>query len=193
MAKKRAKIIEDSDLEKILTYIDDNKRFPLRDKVAVLLSVKAGLRAKEIANLQWYAVEKSDGSLREYMELGSEVTKGGTERVVPINKHLAKALKQLRKSRPRDKYIVHSDAGPNKRTSGAMRKWFHYLYNSEIGLKGCSSHSGRRTAITKLARIHGNYDCSIVEVQRFAGHADLATTASYIEPSKNVRKLVDAI
>jgi len=70
--------------------------------------------------------------------------------------------------------------------------WFKRLYD-RLELEGCSSHSGRRTFITRLARRSGLHDCSIKDVQNLAGHAHLGTTEAYIEPSPNVARLVAAI
>ena len=39
-------------------------RYPLRNKVIALLSIKAGLRAKEIANLTWAMVTDAQGHLK---------------------------------------------------------------------------------------------------------------------------------
>jgi integrase len=76
-------------------------------------------------------------------------------------------------------------------TPGAMRVWFHRLYEG-MGYEGCSSHSGRRTAITKWARNITTAGGSLKDVQEMAGHAALSTTQGYIDENKNAkRKVVD--
>jgi integrase len=52
MPGKQAKILSDEIIKDLLTYAG-RSRYPARNKVIVLLSVKAGLRAAEIANLKW--------------------------------------------------------------------------------------------------------------------------------------------
>ena len=48
MRGKQAKILSDDNLEDVLLFAETS-RHPLRNKVIVLLSAKAGLRAGEIA------------------------------------------------------------------------------------------------------------------------------------------------
>jgi integrase len=63
MAGKQAKILNDKQLAHLLAYASTT-RYPLRNRVIVLLSVKAGLRAGEIAKLTWDMV-LDRGSLRD--------------------------------------------------------------------------------------------------------------------------------
>jgi integrase len=49
---KRAKIISDKQIRAVLAELG-NRRYPPRDRTMFLLSLKAGLRAKEIASLTW--------------------------------------------------------------------------------------------------------------------------------------------
>lgn len=49
---KQAKILTKHQADAVLSYLAST-RYPLRDRVIFLLSVKAGLRAKEIASLTW--------------------------------------------------------------------------------------------------------------------------------------------
>ena len=50
MRGKQAKILSNDNLEDLLLFAETN-RHPLRNKLIVLLSAKAGLRAGEIAHL----------------------------------------------------------------------------------------------------------------------------------------------
>ena len=52
MPGKHAKILSEGDLQDLLAYAAATRN-PLRNRVIVLLSAKAGLRAGEIANLTW--------------------------------------------------------------------------------------------------------------------------------------------
>ena len=62
------------------------------------------------------------------------------------------------------------------------------------GLHGCSSHSGRRTFITKAARLVHKTGGSLRDVQLLAGHASITTTQRYIEGDTDAqRKLVSLI
>ena len=62
----------------------------------------------------------------------------------------------------------------------AVVNWFHALY-AELGLEGCSSHSGRRTFITNAAKLVHRAGGSLRDVQLLAGHRSIQTTEGYIE------------
>ena len=52
---KQAKILTKPQAEAVLSYLAST-RYPVRNRVIFLLSLKAGLRAKEIASLRWELV-----------------------------------------------------------------------------------------------------------------------------------------
>jgi integrase len=71
--------------------------------------------------------------------------------------------------------------------------WFVQLF-AELGLDGCSSHSGRRTFITAAARNAHRAGYSLRDVQLLAGHRSIETTQRYIDGSTHgQRKLVSLI
>ena len=59
---KQAKTLTKAQVDAALGYLS-NTRHPARNRVILLLSVKAGLRAKEIASLTWDMVTTSDGEI----------------------------------------------------------------------------------------------------------------------------------
>ena len=68
--------------------------------------------------------------------------------------------------------------------------WFAKAYRA-IGLQGCSSHSGRRTFITRAARLVHKVGGSLRDVQLLAGHRSIQTTQRYIDGDTDAqRKLV---
>src|ERR1039457_1820615 len=92
MIGKRAKILAQGDVEDLL-FFAQHPRHPIRNQVIVLLSLKAGLRAAEIANLAWDMVVDPTG---EIAKLRDRVAKNGSGRVIPIHPDLRDALMQLR-------------------------------------------------------------------------------------------------
>jgi integrase/recombinase XerD len=74
-----------------------------------------------------------------------------------------------------------------------VQLWFHRLYRT-LELAGCSSHSGRRTFITRATRKVSEAGGSLRDVQQLAGHTSLAMTQRYIEGDTDAkRKLVALI
>jgi integrase/recombinase XerD len=183
---KQAKTLSDRQIEATLGVLSRSRR-PERDTAAFLLSVKAGLRAKEIAAVTWAMVTDGEGRVADELRLTNDASKGKAGgRVIDLNKQLKAALVALHSLGPArplpDEPIIGG-------TAGAMRVWFLRLYEG-MSFTGMSSHSGRRTAITRWARKITEAGGSLREVQELAGHADLATTQGYIEVNKNAKSKV---
>ena len=71
--------------------------------------------------------------------------------------------------------------------------WFAKAFRA-VGLEGCSSHSGRRTFITRAARLVHQAGGSLRDVQVLAGHRSLLTTQRYIDGDTDAqRKLISLI
>ena len=68
MIGKRAKILSPDHVEDLLVFARQT-RHPIRNQVLVLLSVKAGLRAGEIANLTWPMLAEPTGEIGMSLEL----------------------------------------------------------------------------------------------------------------------------
>jgi integrase len=60
MSGRQAKVLSDQQIEDLLVYTSTTRN-PERNRVLVLLSIKAGLRAGEIANLTWDMVISGAG------------------------------------------------------------------------------------------------------------------------------------
>lgn len=191
---KQAKIIGDRQTKAVLNHLEST-RHPERDQVMFLLSVKAGLRAKEIASLTWRMITDAHGELGQTIELPNKASKGkGGGRTVPMNPDLRAALVQLKaihKNPSPERPVVYSERGQGM-SPGSVTVWFFRLYHS-IGFDGCSSHSGRRTFITKAARKIVEAGGSLRDVQQLAGHASLSVTQAYIEGDSDAKRRVVAM
>jgi integrase/recombinase XerD len=193
---KRAKILNSKQENVVLKHLETT-RYPERDRALFLLSMKAGLRAAEIAALSWAMVTDANGQIGDSIALENKATKGKKGgRDIPLHPALREALQALLdvrgdSVRP-DWPVIHSERGEG--LSGAsVAVWFHRLY-SDLGLEGCSSHSGRRTFVTRAAKKCIEAGGSLRDVQQLAGHSHLATTQRYIEgDSEAKRRLVSMI
>ena len=191
---RQAKILTDRQIRAVLTELD-TRRYPLRDRVMFMLSLKAGLRAKEIAGVTWGMVIDAEGEIADVIALENRVAKGTSGRVIPIHPDLKAALIALQRERGDrvrcDLPIIHSERDRGL-SPGAVAVWFHRLYAS-LGMIGCSSHSGRRTFITRAARKIGEVGGSLRDIQQLAGHSSLGTTARYIEGDDDAQRKVVAL
>jgi integrase/recombinase XerD len=89
-------------------------------------------------------------------------------------------------------YVAQSERG-GAMTPQSIVVWFNRAFRS-IGLKGCSSHSGRRTFVTRAARLVHKAGGSLRDVQLLAGHRSIQTTQRYIDGDSDAqRKLVSLI
>jgi integrase/recombinase XerD len=71
--------------------------------------------------------------------------------------------------------------------------WFSRAYQT-LGFEGCSSHSGRRTFITRAARVVHKAGGSLRDVQLLAGHRSIQTTQRYIDGDSDAqRRLISLI
>lgn len=78
-------------------------------------------------------------------------------------------------------------------TAVSIVNWFATAFRA-VGLDGCSSHSGRRTFVTRAARAAHRAGASIRDVQLLAGHRSIQTTQRYIDGDTEAqRKLVSLI
>jgi integrase/recombinase XerD len=191
MPGKQAKILSTDQIKRLLVFTSTTRN-PDRDKLIVLLSLKAGLRAGEIAKLTWDMVLGPTGEIGHVIELHDGAAKKKSGRLIPIHPKLRTALAAWRKVTSGSGSVILSEHG------GAMRpvsivNWFALAYRA-VGLEGCSSHSGRRTFITRAARLVHKAGGSLRDVQLLAGHRSIQTTQRYIDGDSDAqRKLVSMI
>ncbi len=193
MDRQPARVLEATDVCRLLSHTK-NHRHQQRNTVIILLSFKAGLRACEIAGLTWQMLLKTDGHIADHIQISKHIAKYGSGRHIPMHADLLKALADyhLTIGRPQEGPTILSERGGHM-TPRSIVNWFHDAYAS-LELRGCSSHSGRRTFITQSARIISKTGGSLRDVQELAGHRALTTTERYIEGDRDAqRKLISLI
>jgi integrase/recombinase XerD len=158
----------------------------------VLLGVKAGLRACEIAGLEWSMVLDGQGSIGWSLNVWDAIAKKRSGRRIPIHPQLRRALIELSEEAGCFGPIIRSERG-GEITPNSIVNWFVAMC-AELGLEGCSSHSGRRSFITKAARKVALTGGSLRDVQLLAGHRSIETTQRYIDGDTQAqRRLVSLI
>jgi integrase len=191
MAGKQAKILSKDQLSDLLLYASCT-RHPDRNRLIALLSAKAGLRAGEIAKLTWDMVLEPGGGIGSSIELHDHAAKNRGGRQIPLHLELRHALVVWRHETDGVGPVIRSERG-NAMRPVSIVIWFSRAYRA-IGLTGCSSHSGRRTFITRAARLVHKVGGSLRDVQLLAGHRSIVTTQRYIDGDSDAqRKLVSML
>lgn len=195
MAGKQAKIVDEAGLELMLRVVQDH-RYPIRDRALVLLSYKAGMRAAEIAQVTWFMVMRPNKTIDEVLALENRIAKKKSGRTIPLAPVLQQALMELwdwthitrRRVIGMHDPIILSERSyrPNPQAPLEVMRatsigYFFWKLYRKCGLEGCSSHSGRRTFITKGANLIVAAGGSLRDVQQLAGHRSLQQTQTYIE------------
>ena len=191
---KQAKILSKTQIDVLLAFVS-TRRHPLRNRVILLLSFRAGLRAKEIAGLTWGMVCAADGSLADDIALEDIASKSRSGRRIPLAKELKQGLAALREATSNlasEDHVIQTERGEST-SAQVIINMFAAWYRA-VGFAGCSSHSGRRTFITNAARRISTVGGSLRDVQLLAGHSSLNTTQRYIEYSPvAARRVVDLV
>ncbi|RXG84837.1 tyrosine-type recombinase/integrase [Bradyrhizobium zhanjiangense] len=191
MPGKQAKTLSTEHIDDLL-FFAERSRHPLRNRLIVLLSVKAGLRAAEIAKLSWDMVLDPSGAVGGTLALQDQIAKKRSGRTIPIHADLQQALVKARQLCNGRGPVVRSERG-GALTPMTIVVWFNRAYK-QLGFEGCSSHSGRRTFITRAARAVHKAGGSLRDVQLLAGHRSIQTTQRYIDgDSDTQRKLIAMI
>src|SRR3984957_19255566 len=191
MACKQAKTLSTDHIDDLLFFAECS-RHPLRNRLIILLSVKAGLRAAEIAKLSWEMVLGPSGKVGVAIELQDKIAKKRGGRSIPLHVELRGALIEARKLCNGQGPIIRSERG-GAMTPMSIVVWFTRAYQM-LGFDGCSSHSGRRTFITRAARVVHKAGGSLRDVQLLAGHRSIQTTQRYIDGDSDAqRRLVSLI
>ena len=190
MLGKQAKILSDDNIRDLLAFTT-HTRYPDRNRVIVLLSVKAGLRAGEISNLTWDMVTDPTGKIGTVIALEYRIAKKKSGRVIPLHRDLRDALVTLRNTTGGDGPVVRSERDRQMMPLSIVT-WFTIAYRA-IGLTGCSSHSGRRTFVTRAARFIHKAGGSLRDVQLLAGHRSIQTTQRYIDGDSDAQRRLVAL
>ena len=172
---KQAQTLNEAQLRRVLHYCR-SRRHCVRDSTIIQFNFYAGLRAKELAGLKRSDVFDEQGVVREQFTLSAAQSKGGKTRTVYLNQRLRRVLEdysRLLNLTDPSRALFESQKGGHF-SANTMCQLFLDIY-SAMGLKDASSHSGRRTFITRLA----NKGVGVRLLAALAGHSHISTTQRY--------------
>ncbi|MFJ1270148.1 tyrosine-type recombinase/integrase [Legionella lytica] len=186
----KAKVLTENEF-KLLTLVAKEGTLGVRNLAMIYCSFGLGLRAKEIASLTLGDVANSQYQLLDEISLKRSMTKGDKQRHVylthkKIRETLQAHINSL-KGTPFNKPLFQTQR-KSRFTANTLQKWFRAVYD-KAGIHGASSHSGRRTFITRLIE----QGADIKAVSRLAGHANIVTTAIYVEDNPERLKRISSL
>jgi site-specific recombinase XerD len=181
--KPLPKTLSPGEAERLIDAAKGTQPRDLRDQALVELLYGAGLRVSEAVGLTRTGVDLDDRFVR--------VTgKGGKERVVPIGRHAAEAVRRyLSRGRPyldrrhRPELFLNAKGGPLTR-AGAFLILRRLAEKAGLDPARVHPHILRHSFATHL--LEGGAD--LRSVQEMLGHADLSTTELYTHVSDSRRR-----
>jgi integrase/recombinase XerD len=96
---KQAKLITPHQERAVLKHLN-HTRNAARDRAMFLLSLKAGLRVKEIATLTWNMITDDSGKIGACIEIPDNASKGRSGRTIYLHPELKPALEVLQTVSP---------------------------------------------------------------------------------------------
>jgi integrase/recombinase XerD len=182
----QAKSLTQAEITTILKHIEANTNAK-RNRMMFLLTLQAGLRVGEVAQLKLADVRNTDGSIKTEVYFAAERVKHAHARTVFLNQRLQAELAEYISSRTwldNAQPLFTTLRGAKKPFSAnTLAQLFHYLYKKALVFQG-SSHSGRRTFITTLAQ----KGISVRVLASLAGHRSLNTTMRYIDVNDEMKR-----
>jgi len=169
--------LNQQDTRRLITSVDLNSKNGNRDHAIIQLLLQGGLRVGELSrlNINDVTLHKTSG----YIRISDEKTR--SDRTIPINASVRNAIRkyyEIRDTSSGSEPLFISQLG--KRISIKTVQYLVKKYLCASGRSDLSSRDLRR----HLA--HGLYEKTknLPVVQQVLGHRSIATTARYIQPTK---------
>lgn len=191
-----ARTLSPQELNHALSSAAQCPRWGLRNRALLLITHWSGMRVCEVASLRLADVLDVRGEVLNEVQLTASQTKGSHSRVVVFPQRLQTELRNYIRKQFGLKTLsgVAYEFGHkplfytqkrNAFTPNTLTQTFAAIYQ-EAGIKGATSHSGRRTWLTQLAAKGAN----VRVLQSLAGHRSLAVTQRYIDVNDQLRRTV---
>jgi integrase/recombinase XerD len=154
------------------------------------------MRVGEIASLTISDIQNDDDTIKSEIRLSASQTKGNASRTVLVPRKLRDELTTYLQQRfgiadllavtltDTQRALFPTQKNPKRGfTANTLCQLFHKIYK-DARMTGATSHSGRRSFITKLA----DKGVGVRVLMALAGHKSIATTQRYIELNPTVMK-----
>jgi len=174
----QGKVLSSSELEKLFSWGFQNPR----DRCLFAICLHSGCRISEALSLRLADIQDGFITLRKSTTKGKKAT-----RQVPINGKLQEFLDDYL-----DSTFLHSWLFPGKydKLTRAAADLIFKKACARCGIKGASTHSFRRTALTQMH--HAGIPLRVI--QRISGHSSLEVLQRYLEvEDEQILEAVEAI
>ncbi len=190
---KQARTLSDRELKNLLTLVA-RRRYALRDRNMLLLTHWAGMRIGEVAALLVGDIVGLKGEIVEEINLKAYQTKGDHSRSVVLSTRMRSELRQYLLSRfaVRSLKEVATEELDKPLFATQMRDGFtantacyhFFMLYRQAGFTGASSHSGRRSFLTKLSA----KSVPLKTMMELAGHRQAQTTMRYVSVTPDMKR-----
>jgi integrase/recombinase XerD len=182
----QAKTLDERELRRVLDHVS-TRPHARRNRAMIVMTFYAGLRVGEVAQLQVGDVFDDAGAVKKEIFLDGARVKNKHARTVFLPEKLRKellvyrdALVDLNPTSP----LFPNQKSPNRGfTPNTAAQHFANIYR-QAGIDGATSHSGRRTYITKLA----SRGVGVRVLASLAGHRSISTTQRYIDVNDDMKR-----
>ena len=181
----QARTLTKSQIKQVVEVIKSCSRYPLRDVSMLLLTHLCGLRVGEVATLKIDGVIGANGKVLDEITLSAQDTKNNRARKVMLpgkmQRHLQEYINEM--SRIPSHGYLFSTQKKSHFTPNTASQHLKRLYE-RAGIMGATSHSGRRTWLTRLSQ----KGVSPFVLAEMAGHQQLQTTMRYVTVNDSIKK-----
>lgn len=192
---KLPSMLTDKDIEKILSWFNEDTRTGYRDKTYFLLLIRNGLRSEEAVNLKYNNIfeYERDGEIEYYYRL--QKSKSGKQADIPLTKDSYERILNI------SKLFKHRQSGyvftPVTRRGSESKPLDLSLFRrlagkikKELNIEGMHLHALRHYFCQAIYEDTGD----IVAVQNAARHSDIKSSIIYTKVTpKAVRKATECI
>ncbi|MDU4853948.1 MAG: tyrosine-type recombinase/integrase [Clostridioides difficile] len=176
-SERQVEVLTESQVEKILFYIQNDEKVSQRNKMIILLLLYTGLRVSELCEIKIKNIDFLTVHLKVF-------GKGGKVREVPLKSEVVDAIKEYiveRSTNPfaDSEYLIIGQRGVLQRDAiNTMLEKLTLKIGIDVRLK---PHMFRHTFCTRLV----GRGVPLTTVSKLAGHSSIDTTARfYINSSK---------
>ena len=176
-SEQEVEVYSESEVERLLFYIQDPDKVTVRDKLIILTLLYTGLRVSELVSIK---IKDLDFLTMQLHVVG----KGGKIREVPLRAEVVEVAKEYMATERRDHKFAESEYLLLTQRAGKMdRDTVNKLLNKHGEYLGITMrpHKFRHTFCTRLLKV----GVPLTTVSKLAGHSSIQTTSTfYINTSR---------